>query len=130
MAANTSPIFELVVTDACKTIVNADSTNKVTIQTAGADGARIDSLMISSDDTSAVNLAFYITISAVDYYIGNVLVPIGSGYTTVARVEGLTTLAPILGYLALAPNAILKANAVVAVTAAKVVTIVAMGGDY
>jgi hypothetical protein len=130
MAANTSPIFELVPTDACVTIVPADASTLKTVQTAGSNGSRVDSIMISSNDTSAVNLAFYITLGGVDYYIGNVNVPIGAGYTTVTRVDGMTTLAPLLGYLALAPSAILKANAVATVTAAKTVTIVAMGGDY
>lgn len=132
MAANTAgPIWELVPQDFTPaTIVAADTTAKKTVVTAGTNGSRIDSIMCSSDDTAAVNLAFYITVSGTDYYIGNVLVPIGAGYTTVVRVDAITTLSPTLGYLVLATSALLKVNAVAAVTAAKTVTIVAMGGDY
>lgn len=129
--ANTAPIFVGAVTCGTpQTFASGDTTTKKTLLTAGSSGARIDSIMVSSDDTAAVNLAFYITISGTDYYIGNVNVPIGSGYTTVARVDAITTLAPTLGYLALPAGALLKANCVATMTAAKVLTIVPMGGDY
>lgn len=131
MAANTSPIFEL--TPTCGTpqsFTSADTTSKKTLVTGGTDATRIDSIMCSTDDTTAVNLAFYITISATDYYIGNVNLPVGSGYTTVARVDAIATLAPTLGYLALPASAILKCNCVATMTAAKTTTVVPMGGDY
>lgn len=131
MAANTSPIFELTPINAGITIVNADSTNLKTILTAGADGTRIDGILVSSNDTAAVNLAFYINDGVSDLYIGNVVVAIGSGYTTVVRVDALATLRPAsINALILGAGYVLKANAVVAVTAAKTVTIVAVGGDY
>lgn len=130
MAANTSPIFELAVVNGVITFASGDTTAKKTVATAGVNGARIDSIMCSTDDTATVNLAFYITISATDYYIGNVNLPIGSGYTTVGRVDAMATLAPTLGYLALAPSAILKANCVATMTAAKTTTVATVGGDY
>jgi hypothetical protein len=131
MAANTSPIFELTVTvGSPQTFASGDTTTKKTVVTAGASGTRLDSIMVSTDDTSAVNLAFYITSGGTDYYIGNVNVPIGSGYTTVARVDAITTLAPALGYLALPASALLKCNCVATMTAAKTTTVVPMGGDF
>lgn len=131
MAANTNPIFiESPVCGTPQTFTSADTTTKKTLLTAGADGVRIDSIMCSTDDTAAVNLAFYISISSVDYYIGNVNVPLGSGYTTVARVDAMATLAPILGYLTLPASALLKCNCVAAMTAAKTTSVVPMGGDY
>jgi hypothetical protein len=131
MAANTSPIFEL--TPTCgtpQTFTDADTTDKKTLVTGGTNATRIDSIMCSTDDTAAVNLAFYISISGTDYYIGNVNVPIGSGYTTVARVEAMTTLSPALGYLVLPASALLKANCVATMTSAKTTTVVPVGGDY
>lgn len=131
MAANTAPIFEK--NPSCgtpQTFASGDTTTKKTLWTAGAEGARIDSIMCSTDDTTAVNLAFYISISSTDYYIGNVNVPIGSGYTTVARVDAMSTLAPTLGYLALPAAALLKVNCVATMTAAKVTTVVPVGGEY
>lgn len=131
MAANTSPIFEEVITCGTpQTFASGDTTTKKTLVTAGSDGTRIDSIMCSTDDTAAVNLAFYITIGGTDYYIGNVVVPIGSGYTTVARVDAISTLAPALGYLALPASALLKCNCVATMTTAKTTTVVPMGGDF
>lgn len=132
MAANTQPIFEKLPSNFTPvTFTNSDASNKKTIVTADStNGSRVDSVMISTDDTTAVNLAFYITISGTDYYIGNVNVPIGSGFTTVVRVEAMTTLAPYLQYLALAPSALLKCNCVATMTSGKTCYVVPMGGDF
>ena len=130
MAQNTAPIFELVPVSVGVEIVPADTTTKKTIYTGGTNGSRIDAIFVSSSDTAGVNLAFYITVGGTDYYIGNVVVTIGSGYTTVARTEAMSTLSPALGYLILADAAILKVASVTTVTSGKVVDIVAVGGDY
>lgn len=131
MVANTSPIFEEVPTlGTPQTFASGDASTKKTVATGGTDGTRIDSIMCSTDDTTAVNLAFYVTVSGTDYYIGNVNVPIGSGYTTVARIDAVSTLAPILGYLTLPSGVALKCNCVATMTAAKTTTVVPMGGDY
>ena len=130
--ANTSPIFEKnAVNGSPQTFASGDTTTKKTVLTAdSANGSRIDSLMCSTDDTTAVNLAFYISISGTDYYIGNVNLPIGAGYTTVDRVDAIAVLAPLTGYLALQPSALLKCNCVATMTAAKTTTVVPMGGDF
>jgi hypothetical protein len=86
--------------------------------------------MCSTNDSAAVNLAFYLSDGTTDYYIGNVALSAGSGYTTVARVEAIATLAPSLGYLALKNGWSLKVNCVATMTAAKTTDLVAMGGDY
>jgi hypothetical protein len=131
MAAGTSPIFEQVVSiGAPKTFTSADTTAKKTIASGDTDGTRIDMVMVSSDDTAAVNLMFYITLSGTDYFIGNVNIPIGSGYTTVARVDAMATLSPVLGYLAIPSGADLKCACLATMTAAKTLTVVPMGGDY
>ena len=131
MAANTEPIFELIPSNGTpQTFTSADTTNKKTIATGDTDGTRIDSIMCSTDDTTAVNLAFYIEQGGTDYYIGNVNLPAGSGYTTVPRIEAMTSLAPYLGYLVLENGNDLKVNCVATMTAAKTTTVVAMGGDY
>lgn len=130
MAANTSPIFEEAPIVGAAQFTSADTTTKKTVVTPGADGARVDSIMCSTNDTAAVNLAFYLNNGSTDFYIGNVNVPIGSGYTTVARVEAMTTLAPVLGYLTIPAGWTLKVNCVATMTAAKTTDVVAMGGDY
>lgn len=131
MAANTSPIFvksPSIFSPAQFT--SADTTTKKTILTFTTEGSRVDSIMCSTNDTTTVNLAFYLGIGGTDYYIGNVNLPIGAGYTTIARVDAITTLAPIVGYLAAETGATLKVNCVATMTAAKTTDIVPMGGPY
>lgn len=130
MAAGTSPIFEAAVRVLGIQFTSADTTTAKSFGTIGANGTRIDSIMCSTNDTAAVNLAFYINDGSVDHYIGVVNVPIGSGYTTVARVEAMSTLAPVLGYLVIPSGYLLKAGCVATMTAAKTTDVVAMGGDY
>lgn len=131
MTANFKPVFELTPVNAGVTVVNADGTNKKTIYTAGANGGRVDGIIVCSDDTAAVNLAFYIDDGSADLYIGNVNVPIGSGYTTVVKVDAMTTLKPAgQSFIQLKATYKLECNAVAAVTAAKTVTVVAIGGDF
>src|SRR5512135_1455649 len=103
MAANTNPIFEKAVRVLGIQFTSADATTPKSFGTIGSEGTRIDSIMCSTNDTAAVNLAFYINDGATDHYIGVVALAAGSGYTTVARVEGISTLAPTLGYLVI-PN--------------------------
>ena len=130
MAANTNPLFELTpVTDGAQ-FTSADTTAKKTIASGSAWGTRIDMIACSTNDTTAVNLAFYIADGGTDYYIGNVNLPIGSGYTTVARVDAITTLAPSLGYVWMPSGSLLKANCVATMTAAKATDVLAMGGNY
>ena len=130
MPANTTPIFEVTPFFKGTTFQNADSTSKKTLYTAGTNGSRVDMLAISSDDTTAVNLAIYVSDGTTDHYIGNLNIPAGTGFTTVSRMDGITTLAPSLGYIVLAPSWLLKANTVAVVTSAKTVHAIAMGGDY
>jgi len=131
MAAGVEPIFETTIQSPGVTFTSADTTTKKTLLTAGAAGARIDRIQVCTDDTVAVNLAFYISISGTDYYIGNVNVPIGSGYTTVAIVDAIPTLSPTLGYITLQASALLKVNCVATMTAAKTTTVaVVAGGDF
>lgn len=130
MTANKEPIFEEIPIDKGLQFTSADTTTKKSLVTGDTDGTRIDSIMCSTNDTAAVNLAFYINDGSTDFYIGNVNLPIGAGYTTVSRVEALTTLAPQTGYLWLPSGYVLKCNCVATMTAAKTTDVVAMGGDY
>lgn len=131
MTANTNPIFELTGYNSGVQFTSADTTTKKTLATGKTtEGTRIDSIMCSTNDTTTVNLAWYLGIGGTDYYIGNVNLPIGAGYTTVGRVDAMLTLAPTLGYLILKDGVTLKCNCVATMTAAKTTDVVAMGGDY
>ncbi len=137
MAAGTSPIFEAAVRVLGIQFTSTDTTTGKSFGTIGANGTRIDSVMCSTSDTAAVNLAFWINDGSTDHYIGVVNVPAGSGYTTVLRVEAMTVLqptnvsgAPQLGYLVIPSGYTLKAGCVATMTAGKTTDVVAMGGDY
>lgn len=131
MAANVAPIFVKNPSAGTPAVfAAADTTTKKSLYTAGAEGARLDAIYCSSNDTAAINLEFHITIGGTDYYIGVVNIPISAGYGAVVKVDAVTTLAPLLAYLVLPASGILKANCLVTMTAAKVCTVVPQGGDY
>ena len=130
MAQNTKPIFQLVPALGVLQLDDDDTTTAQTLYTGGTNGTRVDAISVCSNDTAAVNLAFFITVSATDYYLGVVNIPIGSGYTTVPKVAAMATLAPDLGYIWLPASAVLKVGAVATITADKVVNIIATAGDY
>jgi hypothetical protein len=128
--SNTSPIFEAQPRVDAVTLASGDTNVAKSVGTIGAYGTRFDSIMCSTNDTTAVNLAFYINDGATNFYIGVVALPIGTGYTTVARVDAMATLSPTLGYLVIPAGYLLKVGCVATMTADKVTTVACMGGDY
>lgn len=135
MAANINPIFILSPQTSGVAIVNADGTTKKTVWTASAEGGVITGISVTSDDTAARDLNIYITLSGTDYQVGQVNIPIGAGTTTAPAVNLLATgLMPWLnaadGSWTLPASAIVKVAAVVTVTAAKTITVVAHGGTF
>lgn len=120
-----------------KTLVNADSTNLVTVydNSAGGHSVRIEALNLCSDDTSTVNIQFYRTVSGTDYLIGTVRAVTLSGTDGAAtRINALATIGTIapdgIVVLELPAGGLLKAKSLVAVTAAKTVTIGGWGRTY
>jgi hypothetical protein len=66
------------------------NTNGVTCFTAGAYGAIVESLVISTDDTAAVNVYFYIYRGTTVIPLGIVNVPVQSGdLATVSNIDAL-----------------------------------------
>ncbi|HEX6826397.1 MAG TPA: hypothetical protein VF077_08790 [Nitrospiraceae bacterium] len=133
MAANTDPLFGAVpIVPVPVTFASGDTTTKKTLAdyssaTDYAYGAIVDSIQCCTDDTAAINLAVYRYNGSTDFYIGNINIPAGSGYTTVAAVEGMRFLSLDLGYILLPAGTgtawLLRANCVATMTAAKILTI-------
>src|SRR4051812_30338844 len=110
--------------------ITLKSTDGVAFKSVGiapvADGSRVKSIHITSDDTSAVVLQFSVTIGAVDYILGEVNVPIGSGTNgSAVAVSGLNAgqmpalqTDGITHWLDLATGSDLKVKPKTAVTAA------------
>ena len=134
--ANAAPIFQAQPSNGSPaTIVNADGTAEKTLYTAGANGALVDSVYITSSDTSAVILDVLINDGTASYLIGAINIPTLSGTDGVASAVNLLggSNIPALqasGALALSPLHSLRVSAQAAVTATFTVTMVAAGGDY
>lgn len=140
MAVTNTPIYPQSINQTAVTIVNADSTNKKTAYTAGANGSKIEAIYITNTDTNAYTMNIYETISGTDYLIGTVNIPLSSGNTTSAPTVNLFNMSTNFGvilnrdasgnpYLYLAASAIIKVALTGAITAAKTMTIVSMGED-
>lgn len=119
-------------------IVNADSTGKKTIVTPASAGTRLKSLVVSSDDTSSRTLQLVKTVSSVDYLMGEIDIPAGSGTDGTnppvdvfagARVKGLQT-DGISKWIDVANGTTFSVQAKVAVTAAKTIYVAGEGGDF
>jgi hypothetical protein len=120
-------------------IQNADGTAFKSIGIAPvAAGTRLKSLHITSDDTAAQVLQFCLTIGGVDYVLGEVSVPAGSGTDgassavnglNAAKMPSLQT-DGILRWLDLATGSDLKVKSKVAVTGGKTIYVLAEVGDF
>ena len=130
MAPNTDPLMELTLTYTGTEFTNGDGTGAKAVVTGGTYGTRIDMLHICSNDTAAINLAFWMHIGQADHYLGNVVVPIGSGYLAVGRVDAILSLSPSLNYLVVPNGQTLMASCVAQMTINKTCTVMAMGGDF
>ncbi len=135
MPANTSPIF--VLASNCKgvTFVNADGTAKKTLFTAGTNGSLLTDLNITSDDTAARDIDLFLKDGTTSFALGTIPVTIGAGTTAASNaVNGLdaTKLPGVAadGTLWLPTGWMVEGAVKVAVTAAKMITVLALGGDY
>ena len=135
MAANQLAIFQKNPSTPCQTIAAADTTTQKTLVTAGLEGALIDNISVTSDDTASAIVVLTINDGSTDCQIGEVTIPIGAGTDGSTPAVNLFDSAalPFLqgaNSLPLGASAILKANAKVTLTAGKVLNFVTFGGDY
>jgi hypothetical protein len=132
MTINSSPVFKAALSNDSVTFTSADTTTKkiLTGPFFYPNGLRIEDITICSDDTAAVNLAFYRFDGTTYFYIGNVLVPIGAGFTTVWAVPALRWpyLAQDNGVIDLKEGWSLACNCVATMTAGKTCTVTVAGG--
>jgi hypothetical protein len=122
-----------------QSFVNADSTNKKTICTAGASGTKVVSVVATSTDTSDRTAQLWLTRSAVSYLLGTATVTTlaGTNGTTPAQnllVPGLFPGLPVDNdgqrYFFLESGDTLQVGFTVAVTAAKEIDITVSSGNF
>ena len=109
-------------------ILPADTTDLKTLITAGANGALVKEIYITTDDTSDVDVELYLNDGSTDYLLGSYTIPTLSGKSGNATIHLLS----VMNYddLKLQSTYILKIKAVATITAAKVVNIVGVAYDY
>jgi hypothetical protein len=140
MAANTSAIFPALYKTTGANLTNATGAGtKVTICTAGANGARILSINAVTSDTADndVNLFIQPGGSGTVYNIGGKTVPAGSGDLVASTTPSVDVLDPsqiagILGdgTLVLGAGDVLQAATVAIVTSGKTLSLITESGDY
>jgi hypothetical protein len=140
MAANTSPIFIGTPITTGANLTNATGAGtKVTICTAGSNGARILSINAVTSDTADndVNLFIQPGGSGTVYNIGGKTVAAGSGDLVASTTPSVNLLDPsqvsgILpdGTIQLAASDVLQAATVAIVTSGKTLSIVTFSGNY
>jgi hypothetical protein len=138
-----TPAFAQTIEVGAAKIVTADASTLKTIYTAGVDGTLIDSILVSSDDTSYRDLQLWTTIGGVDFLLYTVTIPANSGFTSGVPIMSLlenaragSSVFPFGWYvidangnklLRLKALEILKAKVLTTVTAAKTIYIRASG---
>lgn len=131
------PIYLSNIKNAVYALQNGDGVALKTLLTAGASGSRLKSLNITSDDTSTRVLQLWVTISGVDYLLGEVSATLGAGSDGAtlpikaldpAKLPSLQA-DGVNYFLDLASGAVLKVKAKVAVTAAKTIYLFGEYGD-
>lgn len=136
MAKNFKPVFVLNAAIGAVSFANADSTNaKVIIAAQATEGTRVEKLLATSDDTSPRIMALELFDGSTAYVIGTITVGALSGTDgSAASVNLLNSVqspwAATDGSISLKPGWSLRARALVAITAAKKLSIVALGGDF
>ena len=138
MAVTPTAVYLQGINNGVQSFANADGQTKKTIFTPGANGSRVNAILVSSTDTSARDLVVGVTISATNYDLFIVTIPITAGtvnsvptvsYLNQTQVPGLAIDAYGNRYLDLKNGTTLYAYAATSVTAAKAINVLAIGGD-
>lgn len=134
-----TPVFPQTIKTNVAQILPADTTSLKTLVTPGANGTRVDNIIVSSTDTSAKDLQFVITVSATDYVVGTLSIPANSGFTNAVPLVSVFAHSQFIAFntdvngnkhMYLANGAVLKVKALTTVTAAKAISVVAQCGDF
>lgn len=134
-----TPVFPQTIKTNVAQILPADTTSLKTLVTPGANGTRVDNIIVSSTDTSAKDLQFVITVSATDYVVGTLSIPANSGFTNAVPLVSVFAHSQFIAFntdvngnkhMYLANGAVLKVKALTTVTAARAISVVAQCGDF
>lgn len=134
-----TPVFPQTIKNGQVQILPADTTSLKTIYTAAANGSVVSSILMSSTDTTSRDVQFYVTIGGTDYLLATVSCLLNSGFTNAVPLISVLDHANFATQLVdshgnrclyLASGSVLKAKVLVAVTAAKAISLFAQAGDF
>ena len=116
-------------------IADTDTTTSQTLFTAGASGALVDSISVTSTDSATALINLIRFDGATEFQEGQVTIEIEAGTVITNPAQNLldSSVLPFLqaaGGLTLGPGDELRVAADVTLTAATAVTFTARGGDY
>lgn len=139
MANSNVPMFVQTITTGVQQVLPADTTSLKTLVTAGANGSRVSSIVVSTTDTTTRDLQLWLTRSATSYLIGTVNIPLSAGNVNSApsinilgnsQIPGLPLDANGNPYIDLKAADVLAIATTTTVTAAKAENAVAVCGDF
>lgn len=139
MTVTATPVFPQTIKNYTQTILPADTTTVKSLAVAGANGTKIEAFNVALTDTTTRDVQIYATISATNYLLGTVNIPLSSGNTNAvpsvdilrsAQLPGLAYDANGNKYLYLASGTTLSVACTTTVTAAKAITFFAQGEDF
>lgn len=136
-AVTATPIFVQTVRMPKVQITNANGTTVQTLYACTTNGTKISGIFATSTDTSNRDVQLSVLKSATTYILATVAVPLGSG--TVSGTAPVNLLAFIPGlpidndgnpYLYCETGDTIQAGMVVTLTSAKLMSVVAVAGDF
>ena len=135
-----APIYVGTIKNGAVQIVNADGTTLKTLYTAGSSGSTINSIMVTSTDTSNRDIQLFLYDGSTSYLLGTYQILANSGNTnaivTVDLLKNTQNLAAAFDALGnktinLQANYVLKVGLLTgSVTAAKALNFVCYAGDF
>ncbi len=140
MAGTATPVFPQTISNfSAVQILPADTTTLKTIVTPGANGCKVENILVQSTDTSAKDLVLVVTKGGTDFPLATISIPANSGNTNALIPISLFQHAMLVGlnidafgnkYLYLGNGSVLKARVGATVTASRVISLFPQGGDY
>lgn len=139
MAVTATPVFVQTPKVGLVQILNADASANKTVVTGGTNGTKVTSLTLASTDTSARVVNVNIVRSGTTYNLGAVSVPITAG--TDGATLTINCFSPLVipglpvdndgqPYLFLQSSDTLSVSAATTVTSGKIISAVAVSGDF
>lgn len=133
----TCPFTQNVNPQVPQVFTNADGTNVKTCYTAGSDDSVIKAIIVTSSDSAARDIQFYLSDGTTNFQLRRVAIPASAGNST--SVNPVDVLSGLVGLpfdehgnrvLRLRRGFQLRANMVAAVSSGTEVDVIVLGEDY